>query len=151
MKDTKISKILKQARDLTDRKLARTLRRNALEEIIKMADDFGFLQNPTATPVKFETPKPQIVERGGKDNGLKIYDTGKEHQKSNNKVDQVDRSLSTRYSPDRVGVQARRISDGVSQDPITNKVYNWNEGFTTEDGETFHGGQVSLQTDLDKK
>jgi hypothetical protein len=47
-----------------------------------------------------------------------------------------------------VGIQARRLADGVYQDPYTNKVYDWNEGFETEDGQIFGGGGVSLQTDL---
>jgi len=63
-------------------------------------------------------------------------------------VKEYDRSLSTRYVPSKPGVQARRIADGVYQDPITNKTYDWNEGFKTEEGETFNGGRVSLQTDI---
>jgi hypothetical protein len=151
MKNTKVSFILKQAHNLNDKKLARQLRKDALLLINKYAEELGILQNTKGTPVKYETKENLTTQRGGKDNGYKKYDTGPEHQKSNLKVDEVPRSLSTRYSPDRIGVQARRISDGVYQDPITNKIYDWNEGFTTEDGQDFPGGQVSLQTDLMNK
>ncbi len=151
MKETKVDMILKEAKKLTDRKLARELRKSALKAITKTAEDFGILQEHNGTPIKFETPKFKTVERGGKDNSSKVYDVGPEHKKSDKTVEPFSRSLSTRYSPDRVGVQARRISDGVYQDPITNKTYDWNEGFTTDDGEQFGGGRVSLQTDLDKK
>jgi len=58
------------------------------------------------------------------------------------------RSLSTRYSPDRIGVQARRVSDGVWQDPYTNRVYDYNDGFKTESGEEFPGGHVALQSHM---
>lgn len=150
MKDSKVLKILKQAKKLDDRKLARELRKSAIENI-KRSQEAGILQNHKGTPAKFETPKFQTKERGGKDNSLKLYDTGPEHKKIDPSMELSSRSLSTRYSPDRVGVQARRISDGISQDPITNKVYDWNEGFTTDDGEVFNGGKVSLQTDFDKK
>ena len=56
--------------------------------------------------------------------------------------------LSTRYSPDRVGVQAKRVSDGVFQDPYTNKIYDYNEGFKTEDGRDFPPGHAALQTSI---
>lgn len=148
MKESKVSSILKQASKLVDRKFARELRVSALYTMIKIAED-GILQHPVGTPTTYPTPKPYTVERGGKDDSDKIYGVGYgPRKKTDLSEDTYNRSLSTRYSPDRVGVQARRVSDGVYQDPITNKVYDWNEGFTTEDGQKFEGGRVSLQTDL---
>jgi hypothetical protein len=47
-----------------------------------------------------------------------------------------------------VGVQAQRVSDGVYKDPYTNKVYDYNEGFTAESGESYPGGSPALQSGL---
>lgn len=148
MQETKVASIIKQANKLTDRALARQIRKSALEVMIKMADERGILQHFQGTPAEFKSHPAYTVQRSGKGLGDKIYNTGPEHPKADTTMSRFDRSLSTRYSPDRVGVQARRVADGVQQDPITNKVYDWNEGFTTEDGEQFGGGAVSSQTDL---
>lgn len=55
-------------------------------------------------------------------------------------------ALQTRYSPDFPGVNLMRISDGVYQDMMTHKVYDFNRGFTSESGEVFLGGSTAHQT-----
>jgi hypothetical protein len=152
MNDTKVLRIIKVAKQTEDKKLARELRVSALESIledsiVKHSQDYGILQTPFGKPMTYETRDHFLSERGGQ-RTKKLYDIGPVHEKSIIDVEYVSRSLSTRYSPDRIGVQARRISDGVYQDPITNKTYDWNEGFTTEDGKKFPGGSVELQTDI---
>jgi len=77
-----------------------------------------------------------------------LYGVFPENEDALNEYAEPQRSLSTRYSPDRVGVQARRISDGVYQDPYTNKIYDYNEGFKTESGEDFLPSSVDNQTKL---
>lgn len=67
----------------------------------------------------------------------------------NKKFRPLEAPLSTRYSPDHAGVQAVRISDGVYQDPITGKVYNYSEGYTTDKGNVIPGTSVSNQTSSD--
>ena len=148
-KKSLVSNIVKQAEKLEDRGLARKIRVAALHSMIKQAEN-GILQQPNGTKATYNTRERYFAERGGDDDvGDNLYGVGlPDHKDSDLSVDDFSRSLSTRYSPDRVGVQARRVSDGVFQDPITNKVYDWNEGFKTEDGETFDGGRVSLQTDI---
>lgn len=149
MKDDHLLVIIKQARTLTDRKLARNLRVSVLESLQKTAEEYeGILQHFDSNVNAYPTRQHYSSQRGGKLED-KLYGVGlPEHQDTDLSVKKVDRSLSTRYSPDHVGVQARRISDGVYQDPITNKVYDWNEGFKTEDGDVFSGGGISLQTDI---
>lgn len=136
--------IIKQARQLEDRKMARTVRCSLIEELKKTADDYGILQHHSPNPMTYSQKEPYTSQRGGNKNTEKPV----EHEDTDPTVRRYDRSLSTRYSPDRVGVQVKRISDGVYQDPITNKIYDWNEGFTTEEGDVFNGHRVSLQTDL---
>ena len=78
----------------------------------------------------------------------RLYGVNPEHKDSELLEMNRSRSLSTRYSPDRVGVQARRVSDGVWQDPYTNRTYDYNDGFTTESGEAVPGGHVALQSHM---
>lgn len=78
----------------------------------------------------------------------KLYGVNPEREDSELIEMNKPRSLSTRYSPDRVGVQAKRVSDGVFQDPYTNRVYDYNDGFKTESGEEFPGGHVALQSHM---
>lgn len=144
----KIEEVVASSSGLKDKKIARKLRLIALDGIMKTAEQFGLLQNPTSDVVVYETREHEVLQRGGK-RTEELYGVGiPDYKDTDISVDKYSRSLSTRYSPDRVGVQARRISDGVYQDPITRKNYNWNEGFKTEDGKEFFGGNVSHQTKL---
>jgi hypothetical protein len=146
---SKVREILKQASSL-DKKLGRQLRRAAVSTLHSFAQaENGILQHFDDKIMSYPTRENHQIGRGGDDDSEKLYGVGiPSHKKTDLAVSEYDRSLSTRYSPDRVGVQARRVADGVYQDPITNKTYDWNEGFKTEDGENFSGGGVSLQTDI---
>lgn len=150
-KETRISKIIEQASRLKDKGLSRKFRTAALKSLIKQAD-FGLMQNFMGGVQNYKTREIKMTERGGEDESSKLYGVTPEGFPERVKTDistrEFDRSLSTRYSPDRPGVQAKRIADGVYQDPYTGKVYDWNEGFRTETGDEFHGGGVSLQTEL---
>jgi hypothetical protein len=55
-------------------------------------------------------------------------------------------SLLTRYSPDYPGVMMQRISDGVYQDLLSKKVYDFHSGFISDSGERYYGGSVAYQT-----
>lgn len=151
----KIQNILKMAEKANDRKLSRELRLAAIEAISEIKKEAqstqsGIFQVFRDGIVEYPTRQNKTMERGGTA-PKELYDLGPDHKKMDPKRRPHDRSLSTRYSPDRPGVQARRIADGVYQDPYTNKLYDWNDGFSTEDGEKFSGGNVSLQTDLYSK
>jgi hypothetical protein len=148
----RVKKILEQAEQTGNRKLARKLRLDVLESMMefeKTAQSMqsGIFQVFRDGVVDYPTRENATTERGGKAE-KDLYNLEPEGKKMDSKRRPHDRSLSTRYSPDRVGVQARRIADGVYQDPYTNKLYNWNDGFKTEDGQSFGGGSVQLQTDL---
>jgi hypothetical protein len=127
---------------------SRTARKQSLLEMIKTAES-SMLQDGAGHVLTYETQPHKTVERGGKPSTQELYGVGlPDHKNVDLSTKVYSRSLSTRYSPDRVGVQARRVSDGVYQDPITNKKYDWNEGFTSDDGSKFFGGSVDLQTDI---
>ena len=55
-------------------------------------------------------------------------------------------SLLTRYSPDYPGVMMLRISDGIYQDMLSKKVYDFKSGFISDTGERYYGGSVANQT-----
>lgn len=88
------------------------------------------------------------------------YGDAKLQQDKDNKVEEAEKAikdkvktyrpnehaLSTRYSPDMPGVSLMRIGDNVFQCPVTKKVYNYESGFTTADGDRVPGGSVSNQT-----
>lgn len=55
-------------------------------------------------------------------------------------------SLLTRHSPDYPGVPLLRVSDGVYQDVMTRKVYDFNKGFVSDTGKVYPGGSTAHQT-----
>jgi len=90
----------------------------------------------------------------------KIYSEAKiEHDKQNKSDEAIkaindrvkeyrpnEHALSTRYSPDMPGVPLMRIGDGIFQDIVTKKIYNYEAGYTTVEGDKVPGGSVSNQT-----
>lgn len=141
--------LIKKASKLSDKKLAREVRLSILDSMIKNASE-SLIEDSAGGVMDEKAPPQRGVMRGGKDkyDPEKRYNLNPPQEKSQVSFTPASRTLSTRYSPDHVGVMAKRISDGVYQDPITNKIYNWNEGFELEDGQTVPGGSISLQTDL---
>ncbi len=55
-------------------------------------------------------------------------------------------TMSTRSCPDHPGTQLLRVTDNVRQCPVDHRTYNYNEGFTTDDGTEHLGGSISEQT-----
>jgi hypothetical protein len=60
-------------------------------------------------------------------------------------------TLSTRNSPEYPGVMMARVSDGVYQDLLTKKVYDFNKGWTDDAGGVHAGGTVANQSQLYNK
>lgn len=54
--------------------------------------------------------------------------------------------LLTRYSPDYPGVMMYRVSDGVYQDLLSKKVYDFKNGFVSDTGIRYYGGSMAYQT-----
>tara|TARA_A100001011_G_scaffold398129_1_gene501476 strand:- start:2570 stop:3301 length:732 start_codon:yes stop_codon:yes gene_type:complete len=128
-------------------------RKEAFSALDKFAQEqHGIFQHFRAPVTDYKTRERLLAMRGGGEmmgrDTESLYGIGPEHETSYVPTEYVAPHLSTRYSPDRVGVQARRVGDGIYQDPYTNKVYDYNEGFKTEDGRGFPGGSAAFQTDL---
>jgi len=150
----KIDNMLKKYAGEDARALRRQARKESLIGIDKMAqhDQHGIFQNFQSSVTNYSTREHILSMKSseqamGRDTAS-LYGLSPEHEDSYVPTEFVAHHLSTRYSPDRPGVQAMRVSDGVFQDPYTNKVYDYNEGFTTEDGRNFPGGSAAFQTDL---
>lgn len=127
---------------------------NKRRRISKVAggDQHGIFQHFQSNTTDYATRERYLSQRGGEASMGRdtesLYNLSSEGDDSRVPTEYVAPHLSTRYSPDRVGIQAQRISDGVYQDPYTNKMYDYNEGFKTEDGRAFPGGSASLQSSL---
>lgn len=113
-------------------------------------DQHGIFQHFQSDVANYSTREKSLEMRGAKNSPSRddLYGVGPDHEESFVPSESAPTSLSTRYSPDRVGVQARRVDDGVYQDPYTKKLYDYNDGFKTEDGREFSGGGVSLQSNI---
>ena len=119
---------------------------------VAAGDQHGIFQHFQSNTTDYATRERYLSQRGGEApigrDTESLYNIAPEGDDSRVPTEYVAPHLSTRYSPDRVGIQAKRVSDGVYQDPYTNKVYDYNEGFKTEDGRSFPGGSASLQSSL---
>ena len=58
----------------------------------------------------------------------------------------MEAPLSTRYCPDHAGAQIARVGEHMWQCDLDKKVYNFETGFTLENGSKVPGGDVSQQT-----
>lgn len=75
-----------------------------------------------------------------------LYNLQFEQSDSEKGYELTDTPLSTRYVPGETRM-ARRVGDGVVQDPLTNKIFDYNEPFEHE-GQEYNGGSISLQSSI---
>ena len=55
-------------------------------------------------------------------------------------------TMHSRYCPDHPGVSLYRIADSVFQCPLDRSVYDYEKGFTTQDGKEYSGGTIAEMT-----
>ena len=126
-------------------------RTSSLKKFVKLAqsEQSGIFQNFQSGVTNFDTREGRSSGRGGEPvDRDSLYGLSPEHEDSKPTNRYIAPHLSTRYVPGKPGVQGQHVGDGVIKDPYTNKLYDYNEGFKTEDGKEFPGGDPSLQTDL---
>ena len=113
-----------------------------LDSIIKeAADEF---------PSRTET-RQDLYDAKKHNKETTIYEQTKKEVAENRKNHHIETlqgsgALHTRYSPELPGVQMQRISDGVYQDVITKKIYNFQQGWTDSQGNQHAGGSIKHQT-----
>lgn len=123
-----------------------------IAQLFKLSEDHGVLQNVTNV-TSYSTREKALDDLKNKDVKLPYVEDPYHNNDSDKKDTKMapnlkPRSLSTRYSPDRVGVQALRVDDDSIADPYTGKIYRKSEGYTLENGTVIPGGSISLQTKI---
>ena len=91
---------------------------------------------------KYEQPRKDLADTN------KIADSEKAIEKSNltKQYKILEAPLSSRYCPDHPGVQIARIGEHVWQCELDKKTYDFDNGFTLNNGNKVPGGDVSQQT-----
>ncbi len=91
---------------------------------------------------KYEEPRESLRKSN------KIADSEKKIEQSpfTKQYDILEAPLSTRYCPDHAGAQIARVGEHMWQCDLDKKVYNFETGFTMENGSKVPGGDVSQQT-----
>jgi hypothetical protein len=145
----RIEFIIRQAGN--DRTLRGKLRCAYTKEILKLAED-GILQNYKGNDTEYASRPNVLVERGRDKLEENLYGVNPaSYSKTDISVRDHSETLSTRYVPGKPGVLSERVrgtNGGIVKDPNTNKIYDWNEGFTDEHGHQYNGGSVQGQSSL---
>jgi hypothetical protein len=91
---------------------------------------------------KYENPRKEL------DKTNKIADSNKALDKSQyiKEYKIMEAPLSSRYCPDHPGAQIARIGEHMWQCDLDKKTYNFESGFTLNNGSKVPGGDVSQQT-----
>jgi hypothetical protein len=91
---------------------------------------------------KYEQPRQELEETN------KIADVQKAIDKSNmtKQMNILEAPLSSRYCPDHPGSQIARIGEHMWQCELDKKTYNFETGFTLNNGTKVPGGDVANQT-----
>lgn len=132
--------------------LASELDKTGDEELIKQANVLDALLLTIAAPKKtledatkkYTEPREEIAKKE------KLADAVKDIDKSNmTKTYRIMESpLSSRYCPDHPGTPIARVGDNVWQCDLDKKTYNFEQGFTLENGSKVPGGSVANQGDI---
>ena len=99
-------------------------------------------QRITELKKKYEQPTKDLAETN------KIADSEKLIEQSNmtKQIDIQQSPLSTRYCPEHAGVQIARVGEHVWQCELDKKIYDFETGFTLNNGTKVPGGDVANQT-----
>lgn len=91
---------------------------------------------------KYEQPRQSLEDSN------KIADSKKAIEKSQmtKQFNIMEAPLSSRYCPDHAGVQIARVGEHLWQCEMDKKTYNFETGFTLNDGNRVPGGDVSAQS-----
>jgi hypothetical protein len=91
---------------------------------------------------KYEQPRKDLAETN------KIADSPKavKDSKIAQRPEIIESPLSTRYCPDHAGAQIARIGEHMWQCELDKKTYNFETGFTLNNGTKVPGGDVANQT-----
>lgn len=129
--------LMKQASVLDEILLTFAAPRNALAAAKHMEDD------------RIEQLKKKYKDTKVKQDEMnKVSDSVKDIEKSHDykKYRILEAPLNTKYCPDHAGVSTIRVGEHRVQCPMDHKIYDYETGYTTLDGNKVPGGSVSEQT-----
>lgn len=130
-------------------------------ELQKQAAVIDELLITIAAPPNAVSERKDLLDSRSKELEKKYKNTGKQLSESNKIADSIkdieksnltkeytilEAPLSTRYCPDHPGVSLIRIGDGIDQCNLDKKIYNYESGYTLNNGSKVPGGSVSQQT-----
>lgn len=124
--------------------------KHKLKELYKKAQAVGLLQESAKNVTEFKNRfdvQEEEMNMPKADPSL-LYGVFGEQPDYKPVISQGNHSLSTRYAPDMPGVQASVPSDGVRVNPYTKQVFDYNQGFKTNDGRDFSPTSVSNQSKI---
>jgi len=131
--------LMKQASVLDELLLTLAAPKNAVAAAKQMEDD-----RIEQLKKKYKDPKVKQDEMN------KVSDSIKDIEKSRDykKYRVLEAPLNTRYCPDHAGVSTIRVGEHRVQCPMDHKVYDFETGFSTLNGNKVPGGDVSEQTKI---
>lgn len=91
---------------------------------------------------KYEQPRKDLHEA----NLIGLSEKGVEKSEFTKRIPINELPLNTRYCPDHPGVQIARVGEHMYQCEMDKKTYNFETGYTLNDGKKVPGGDVALQT-----
>jgi hypothetical protein len=91
---------------------------------------------------KYEGPRKELHET----NLIGQSERAIEKSQMTKKLEIFDHPLNTRYCPDHFGTSTYRVGEHMVQCPLDKKTYNFETGYTLNNGQFVPGGDVSLQT-----
>ena len=128
--------------------MSSNIRKARLNKMAQATEVAGIFENFQSNVTNYNTRDEKLINRGGDKVPEKLYGIYPEGQQKSITYSEPAPHLSTRYAPDMPGVSALHIGDGVYQNPITKQVFDYNEGFKTQDGRVFPPGSARLQSSL---
>ena len=97
---------------------------------------------------KYRKPSPSYFEIGNEDKEKKVADVNKAIDERVKTYKPLEHGLSSRYCPNHNGVSLVRVGDNVFQCPLGKEIFNFDAGFTLDDGTKVPATSVAGQTDF---
>jgi hypothetical protein len=124
--------------------------KDKLVQLYKKAQAVGLLQESAKNVTEYKNRYDIQEEQMNlpKNDPSSLYGVFGEQPDYKPVISEGNHALSSRYAPDMPGVQASVPSDGVRVNPYTKQVFDYNQGFKTNDGRNFSPTSVSNQTKI---
>lgn len=129
------------------KKLEAAVETEVVEGLLKVAtllDTNGDLEGMTYVENLLSLFTMKEAKKEEKKGDVPLYDvaTIEKEKRDYPKVEEPAPTLSTRHCPDHRGVNLMRIADNSYQCQLDHRVYNWNQGFTDDEGNKYKAAPI---------